>query len=106
MPTVLVQDVEGAEHAVSVTEGQTLLEAMLDIGLPVKATCFGCCNCSTCHVEVDAAWADRLPPREEQEIDVLEGVESPTPRSRLACQIFVTGELDGLRVCLTPDTIP
>lgn len=105
MTMVLVKDLDGQVHEVSATSGESLLDALLAGGLPVKATCFGCCNCSTCHVEVGAAWYDRLPPPEEQECDVLELAESRTGTSRLACQVIFEDDLAGLEVALMAETL-
>ena len=106
MTAIIVRDVEGVDHALEAIDGHSVLETMLDAGLPVKATCFGCCNCSTCHVVVDADWVDKIAPAEEQEVDVLEQVANPTPASRLSCQILVDPSLEGLKVTLTEDTVP
>ena len=106
MTALIVRDVEGVAHELDALDGNSVLEAMLNAGLPVKATCFGCCNCSTCHVLVDPAWLAKINPAEEQEIDVLEQVVDLSPASRLVCQIIVIPDLDGLSVALTPDTVP
>ncbi len=105
MTRVLVRGMDGQVHEVAATPGETLLDAMLSAGLPVKATCFGCCNCSTCHVDIGVAWYERLPAPEEQECDVLELADSRTPTSRLACQVIVEGDLSGMEVALMAETI-
>lgn len=106
MTTILVRDIDGTEHRLQAADGATILQTMLDAGLPVKATCYGCCICSTCHVRVDLQWLDRLTPAEETETDSLEQVMQLTPQSRLSCQIIVQPELEGLEVTLTEDTVP
>ena len=105
MTKVLVKDLDGQVHEVAATSGESLLDAVLAAGLPVKATCFGCCNCSTCHVDIAAAWYDRLPPPEEQECDVLELAESRTGTSRLACQVIVEPALSGMEVTLMAEAL-
>jgi len=72
-------------------------------GLPIKAECGGNCICSTCHVYVDPAWAERLPGLSDDEIGTLEAAIDVRPTSRLSCQIIVTADLDGLRVTLAPE---
>lgn len=53
--------------------------------------------CATCHGYVVQDAAGRLPPREESESDTLELVAGNVwPKSRLACQIQVTDDLDGI----------
>ena len=50
----------GKEHVVEVANGLTVMEGARDNGIPgIEADCGGACACSTCHVYVDAAWADR-----------------------------------------------
>lgn len=63
----------------------------------IEAECGGACACVTCHVLIDKAWSDRLPPATEMERDMLECTAQPaTPLSRLSCQIRVAPDLDGL----------
>ena len=54
--------------------------------------------CSTCHVIVDAADFERLPPASENEEDMLDLAAGATRTSRLACQIWLDAALDGLTV--------
>lgn len=103
MTQVLVRDLAGQMHEIAATPGESLLDALLGAGLPVSATCFGCCNCSTCHVDV-GGWYDRLPAPEEQECDVLELAESRTQTSRLACQVVFEAALAGMEVALMVET--
>ena len=90
----------GTEHVVDVPTGMTVMEGARDNGIPgIEADCGGACACSTCHVYVDDAWVDRLPPKEAMEQDMLDFAWEPDPeRSRLTCQLTVTDELDGLVV--------
>ena len=76
------------------------MEGARDNNIPgIEADCGGACACSTCHVYVDPAWVDRLPPKEAMEEDMLDFAWEPDPeRSRLTCQLRVSDELDGLVV--------
>ena len=100
MPRITYIEHNGTEHVVDVPVGLTVMEGARDNGIPgIEADCGGACACSTCHVYVDAAWVDRLPPRDSMEQDMLDFAWHPDPvRSRLTCQIKVTDALDGLRV--------
>jgi ferredoxin, 2Fe-2S len=91
---------DGTEHVVEVANGLTVMEGARDNGIPgIEADCGGACACSTCHVYVDAAWIDKLPPKEAMEEDMLDFAWEPDPeRSRLTCQLKVTDALDGLVV--------
>ena len=90
----------GKEHVVEVANGLTVMEGARDNNIPgIEADCGGACACSTCHVYVDPAWADKLPAREDMEEDMLDFAYEPDPaRSRLTCQLKVTDALDGLVV--------
>jgi ferredoxin len=54
--------------------------------------------CSTCHVIVDAAHAAKFPPPSEAEEDMLDLAAGATRYSRLACQLWLTDEIEELRV--------
>lgn len=90
----------GTEHTVDVAPGLTVMEGARDNNVPgIDADCGGACACSTCHVYVDSAWADKLEPKDDMEEDMLDFAFEPDPtRSRLTCQVKVTEELDGLKV--------
>ncbi|PJE32047.1 ferredoxin, 2Fe-2S [Pseudooceanicola antarcticus] len=91
---------DGTEHVVDVKPGLTVMEGARDNGIPgIEADCGGACACSTCHVYVAPEWAEKLPPKDDMEEDMLDFAYEPDPaRSRLTCQIKVTEELDGLVV--------
>jgi 2Fe-2S ferredoxin len=101
MPQVTFIEHSGAEHVVQAEAGQTLMQAATGNMVPgVVADCGGCCTCATCHVYVDAAWADRVPAPGDEEKSMLECVLDPGPTSRLSCQIKLGTELSGLVVRL------
>ncbi len=78
--------------------GQSLLDVAHAAGQPLEGTCEGQMACSTCHVIVEAEWADRLPAASEEEEDMLDLAAGVQRTSRLSCQIALTGDLDGLEV--------
>jgi len=91
----------GADGAISEVEaksGDRLLEIAQANGQPLEGTCEGQMACSTCHVIVDAADFERLPPASENEEDMLDLAAGATRTSRLACQIWLDAALDGLTV--------
>ena len=100
MPKITYIEHGGKEHVVDVAEGLTVMEGARDNNIPgIDADCGGACACSTCHVYVDPAWADKLPAKDAMEEDMLDFAFEPDPaRSRLTCQVKVTAELDGLVV--------
>ncbi len=90
------QDVDGAP-------GERLLDIAQANGQPLEGTCEGQMACSTCHVIVDAEDFARLPPASEPEEDMLDLAASATRTSRLACQIFLSAELETLTVRIPAD---
>ena len=104
MPNVIVTTRDGAEHAVIADTGLSLMEAIRDAGMDeMLALCGGCCSCATCHVKVDPAFAELLPPISEDESDLLDSSDHRDATSRLSCQIPLTAEMDGLRVAIAPE---
>lgn len=104
MITVAVTTRAGEERVVQGRKGIALMELVRDSGFEeLLALCGGSCSCATCHVYVDEAFMDRLPPVSEVENDLLDSSEHRGPRSRLSCQIKLTQALDGLRVAIAPE---
>jgi len=91
----------GGAHTVEVPEGTTLMRAATDNGVPgIDGDCGGNCACATCHVYIDAEWVERVGGRTAAEEEMLNLVAELRGNSRLACQIDVTDELNGLVVGL------
>lgn len=80
--------------------GERLLDACQRAGLPLEGTCGGDMACATCHVVIAAADFDRLPPAAAEEEDMLDLVPDARRTSRLACQVRLVPELDGLALSL------
>lgn len=95
---VTLKTSDGTAHSFEVDPGQSLMAAATANGVSeIVAECGGTATCGTCHVWVDPAFADVLPELSDREDDVLDGVIAERrPTSRLACQIALTGGLDGL----------
>lgn len=104
MASVSVTTRSGETGTVEGTIGLSLMEIIRDAGFDeLLAICGGSCSCSTCHVYVDPAFADRLPPIGEDEDDLLDSSDQRTERSRLACQIPFAPELEGIAVTIAPE---
>ncbi|MBO9622690.1 MAG: 2Fe-2S iron-sulfur cluster binding domain-containing protein [Sphingomonas sp.] len=88
---------------VEAAEGAILLDVAQNDGQPLEGTCEGQMACSTCHVIVAPEDFERLPPASEEEEDMLDLAVAATRTSRLACQILLTPELDGLTVRIPPE---
>lgn len=90
---------DGTQQTVEATEGVTLMEAAVNNDVPgITADCGGNLACATCHVYIDGEWAARLEPPSDMETEMLEFASGLEPSSRLACQIPLTAELDGIVV--------
>lgn len=86
------------------TSGDNLLRLAQAVGMPLEGTCEGQMACSTCHVIVAAEWFDRLPPASEEEEDMLDLAAGARRTSRLACQIVLGEELEGLAITIPTET--
>lgn len=100
MPKITYIEHDGTEHVVDVPVGWSVMEGAVRNGIPgIDADCGGACACATCHVHVDPAWMDKLAPRQDMEVNMLDfAIGYEADNSRLTCQIRVTPELDGLIV--------
>lgn len=95
---------EGQEVVLEGEEGLSVMEIIRDGGIDeLLALCGGCCSCATCHVHVDPAFADKLPPISEDENDLLDSSDHRNDQSRLSCQLTFSADLDGLRVTIAPE---
>ncbi|MEM7078096.1 MAG: 2Fe-2S iron-sulfur cluster-binding protein [Pseudomonadota bacterium] len=92
---------DGTEHEVEASEGTTIMHIALDNLVPgIDADCGGECSCATCHVMVDEAWVAKVGEPDDTEESMLDLNPERQGNSRLACQIDVSEELDGLVVNL------
>ena len=78
--------------------GDNLLTLAQNHDQPLEGTCEGQMACSTCHVIIDRDDFGKLPAASEMEEDMLDLAAGARRTSRLACQIELTGALDGLNV--------
>lgn len=66
--------------------------------------CGGAMSCATCHVFVDSAFSDLLPPVNDTENQMLDYTAVlREPNSRLSCQIVMSDAIDGITVQI-PET--
>jgi 2Fe-2S ferredoxin len=101
---IIVTTRQGDVARLPLQSGMSLMEAIREAGNDeLLALCGGCCSCATCHVHVDPAFADRLPPIGADGNDLLDSSDHRNANSRLSCQIKLAGDMDGLRVTLAPE---
>ena len=99
MPKITYIEHNGKSHSVEVPKELSVMEGAIQNNIPgIEADCGGSCACATCHVYVEEKWFSKLPKKEDTEQDMLDMAFEPQKYSRLACQITVADELDGLVV--------
>lgn len=97
MPRLVFVQPDGTEHSVEADIGLSVMEVAVKHGIHgVIGECGGTCCCSTCHCYVTPEWAPRLPPKSDDEADLLDFAWEPRETSRLTCQITITDEVDGM----------
>ena len=94
---------DGERIPVKVEENHTLMEAAKHFSNAaveeIPADCGGCCACATCHVHIDPEWVPKIEPADPNrgEIELLEYDQNyKKETSRLACQIMLDKQHDGL----------
>ncbi|MDP3852413.1 2Fe-2S iron-sulfur cluster-binding protein [Phenylobacterium sp.] len=101
MPVITYVEHSGQEHRIILQPGVSLMQGAVAHGISgIDGDCGGACACATCHVYVHPDWIARLGDRNEMEASMLEFAEGVLETSRLACQIKVHADLDGLVVHL------
>jgi len=102
----------GSKIPVEVDVGASLMEAAKfysKVDIPeIPADCGGACACATCHIHVDQRWLAKHGKTRDNtpEIELLEYEKGfKDGESRLACQITLTKEDDGLIVHLRNDEL-
>ncbi len=90
---------DGTRQEVEAKPGMTVMEAAKLNNVPgIEAECGGACACATCHIYVNEDWRAKTGTPAEMEEDMLDFAFDVRDESRLACQIKVTDDLDGLTV--------
>jgi 2Fe-2S ferredoxin len=105
VPKVVYVDHTGGERVVEAAEGESAMSAAVRNGVPgIIGECGGNVSCGTCHVWVrDEFLADVGGPG-DMEDDLLDlAVGDRRAGSRLACQIPLTAQLDGIVLDVPPE---
>ncbi len=80
----------------------SLMELLKANEYPVLATCGGMALCATCHVKVEVGF-DALNEPGDDEMDQLDILPNAEHNSRLACQLRLKDDMDGMHVRLAAD---
>jgi ferredoxin, 2Fe-2S len=98
---IMYVDADGVHGVFDSPVGLSLMEGAVRNGISgILGNCGGACACATCRVEVDLAWLSRSGPRSDIEEEMVSALSDTTDRTRLACQIVVVAELDGLAITI------
>ncbi|PHP65955.1 (2Fe-2S)-binding protein [Zhengella mangrovi] len=89
---------DGSRSTVEARAGESAMQAAVSNAIAgIEAECGGSMSCATCHCYVGDGWFEKTGERGETETDMLEFAQHEMrPESRLACQITMSDELDGL----------
>ena len=102
--TINVTDRKNKQHVLEAQKGQTLMQLIDQNEL---ANPYGICGgepmCGTCHVYVEKEWLDKLNPKTSEEELAIDNASELKENSRLACQIDLIEELNGLTVTIGPN---
>ena len=96
---------DGGRFQPEAAAGFRLMELIRAYGLPIKAECGGSGVCATCHVRIPMVWQSLLPPPSGEELAKLDEIPDADETSRLACQIVMTEEMDGMELEVQPDSL-
>ena len=97
MINIIVEDRDGEQQPVEIPEeiSLSLMEVLKASEYNVLATCGGMALCATCHVQV-LEGLNLLPPPTDAEMDMLDTLPDAGFDSRLACQIRINDNLNGM----------
>lgn len=99
MALITYIEFNGSAHRVDVPDGTSLMKGAVYNSVPgIDAECGGACACATCHIYIDEAWLQAVPPAGSEETELLDFAVGTQGNSRLACQIVSSPALDGLVV--------
>ena len=101
MPKITFIEPSGNAVDIDVADGWNLMQAATSNGVNgIEAECGGSCACATCHCYVESHAGLMAAPAKD-ELALLDYVAAERmPNSRLACQVKVSGGLDGIVVRL------
>ncbi|MGU3374790.1 2Fe-2S iron-sulfur cluster-binding protein [Chryseobacterium sp. M5A1_1a] len=102
--TITVTDQAGMKHTLicPLEMGLTLKDICKAYELPMEAMCGGMAMCATCHCYI-LSEGTSLSEKNDIEEALLSELFNTNTTSRLACQIYMTAQMDGLSVQIVAD---
>ncbi|MGC6421227.1 MAG: 2Fe-2S iron-sulfur cluster-binding protein [Flavobacteriaceae bacterium] len=100
---ITVTDREESVHSIIAPTdmAMNLMEVCKAHELPVEGTCGGMALCASCQCYIQSN--HQLPEKSADEEAMLAEAFHVKANSRLACQIPITSDLDGLHIALAPE---
>jgi 2Fe-2S ferredoxin len=97
---VFVEDKDGNTRTIEAPTdmGLSLMELLKASDYQITAACGGMALCASCHVEV--LEGEAFKEATDAELDMLDTLPDASDSSRLACQMRLSEEMDGLRIRL------
>ena len=97
MITLTIEDRDGSRRPVEIPEdiNLSLMEVLKASEHHILATCGGMALCATCHVQVVEGPEQYFHPP-DTELDLLDTLPDAGPDSRLACQLRIKEDMDGM----------
>ena len=97
MITLTIEDRIGHREPVEIPEGisLSLMEVLKASGYNIPATCGGMALCATCLVQVVEGPEHYFHPS-DLELDLLDTLPDAGNESRLACQLRISEDMDGM----------
>ncbi|MBE8722517.1 2Fe-2S iron-sulfur cluster-binding protein [Sphingobacterium pedocola] len=97
--TIEVEDRDGTLHNIDIPTdvNLSLMEILKASEYEILATCGGMALCATCRVQIKVG-IEKLPEAEDQELDMLDTLPDADDNSRLACQLRLKNEHNGLSI--------
>lgn len=106
MIKLTIIDRDESTKEIEIPEGinLNLMEVLKAFEYNILATCGGMALCATCHIQVMNG-SDQLPEPQDMELDMLDTLPDATSESRLACQLKVNEQLEGITVRIRGDIV-
>lgn len=97
MITLIIEDRDGHRGPVEIPEdiNLSLMEVLKAADHHILATCGGMALCATCHIQVLAGPEKYFSPS-DAELDLLDTLPDAGTASRLACQLRINEDMDGM----------
>jgi len=97
MINLIIEDREGNREPVEIPEGinLSLMEVLKATEYDILATCGGMALCATCHVQV-VEGPEQYFHATNAELDLLDTLPNAGGDSRLACQLRVSEDMEGM----------